>query len=308
MPYDICGLGTLATDVLMMLDTLPQKDSFCLVRHTEMQPGGSGTNTIVQAARLGSCCAYLGTVGDDAEGRVVICSLKEEGVDASHVYIRPGERTTRTEIAVDAQGNKCIFLIMGDAFFKLRLNQKGRTLLHEAKVFFTDLLPGWAAMSALREAFYNEQKIAVSLEVGVSLFAEMGVTADQIRESLRIADLVVPCRDAVRELTGTDDPFEAAKKMRPYCRGIIVYTRGKKGSVAFLPDGRIVETPACPVKAVDTTGAGDSFMGALMHAYLVKEKPIEEALRFAASCAALTCTGVGARYYPPQGYPNLETI
>lgn len=75
-----------------------------------------------------------------------------------------------------------------------------------------------------------------------------------------------------------------------------------------MPDGRIVETPACPVKAVDTTGAGDSFMGALMHAYLVKEKPIEEALRFVASCAALTCTGVGARYYPPQGYPNLETI
>lgn len=109
MPYDICGLGTLATDVLMMLDTLPQKDSFCLVRHTEMQPGGSGTNTIVQAARLGSCCAYLGTVGDDAEGRVVICSLKEEGVDASHVYIRPGERTTRTEIAVDARGNNVFF-------------------------------------------------------------------------------------------------------------------------------------------------------------------------------------------------------
>lgn len=120
------------------------------------------------------------------------------------------------------------FFDYGDAFFKLRLNQKDRTLLHEAKVFFTDLLPGWAAMSALREAFYNEQKIAVSLEVGVSLFAEMGVTADQIRESLRIADLVVPCRDAVRELTGTDDPFEAAKKMRPYCRGSLYIPAGKR--------------------------------------------------------------------------------
>lgn len=305
MAYDICGLGTLAADIIMTLDALPRKDSFCMVHHTEMQPGGSGTNTIVQAARLGSRCAYLGTVGDDAEGRLVVSSLEAEGVDASHVYVRPGERTTRTEIAVDKNGDKCIFLIMGDAFFKLRLNQKDRALIHEAKVFFTDLLPGWAAMSGLREAFYSDQKIAVSLEVGLDLFADMGVTEGQIRESLHVAHLVVPCRDAARDLTGTDDPFKAASAMREYCEGAIVFTRGSEGSFAFMPDGGIFRIPACPVKVEDTTGAGDSFMGALMHAYLVKEQPIEQALQFASACAALTCTGLGARYRPPEGYPSL---
>lgn len=305
MAYDICGLGTLAADVILMLDALPRKDSFCMVHHTEMQPGGSGTNAVVQAARLGSCCAYLGTVGDDAEGRLVRSSLEDEGVDASHVYVRPGERTTRTEIAVDRRGDKCIFLIMEDAFFKLRLNPDDRALIREAKVFFTDLLPGWAAMSGVREAFYGDQKIAVSLEVGLGLFADMGVTEGQIRESLGAAHLVVPCRDAVRDLTGTDDPLEAAKKMREYCGGTIVMTRGEEGSWAFLPDGGIFHTPAYAVETVDTTGAGDSFMGALMHAYLVREAPIERTLQFASACAALTCTGLGARYCPPEGYPEL---
>lgn len=305
MAYDICGLGTLAADVILMLDALPQKDSFCMVHHTEMQPGGSGTNAVVQAARLGSRCAYLGTVGDDAEGRLVRSSLEEEGVDASHVYVRPGERTTRTEIAVDRRGDKCIFLIMEDAFFKLRLNPDDRALIRDAKVFFTDLLPGWAAMSGVREAFYGDQKIAVSLEVGLGLFAEMGVTEGQIRESLGAAHLVVPCRDAVRDLTGTDDPVRAAEKMRDYCDGAIVMTRGEEGSWAFMPDGGIFHTPAYEVETVDTTGAGDSFMGALMHAYLVREEPIEKALQFASACAALTCTGLGARYRPPEGYPEL---
>lgn len=305
MAYDICGLGTLAADVIFLLDALPKKDSFCMVRHSEMQPGGSGTNAIVQAARLGSSCAYIGTVGDDAEGRLVIDSLTAEGVDASHMYVRPGERTTRTEVAVDREGNKCIFLIMGDAFFKLRLNQKDRAHLHEAKVFFTDLLPGWAAMSALREAFYSEQKIAVALEVGLGLFADMGVTEQQVKESLSRADLVVPCRDAARDLTGTDDPEEQARRMRGYCPGTIVLTRGSEGAAAFTPDGGSWFVPACDVKVEDTTGAGDSFTGSLLHAYLVKEWPIERALQFASACAALTCTGVGARYRPPEGYPAL---
>lgn len=306
MKYDVCGLGTLAADCIMMVDDLPGKDSFRMVQHMEMQPGGSGTNTIVQAARLGSRCAYLGVTGDDPAGHTVIAALLEEGVDASHVYVRPGETTTRTEIVVGKNGEKFILLIMGDAFFKLRLSREDRSLIHDAKVFFTDLLPGWAAMSGLKEAFCGDSKIAVSLEVSVSLFEEMGVTRSQIRESMAYADLLMPCREAARELTGTDDPLEQGKALRDDCRkGTIVLTRGSDGSYAFTPDGGVYQTPAYPVKAVDTTGAGDSFTGAMIHAYLVKEKPVEQALQFASACAALTCTGIGARFRPEEGYPNI---
>lgn len=306
MDLDICGLGTLAADVIMKVDALPGKDSFSMVRKTESQPGGSGTNAIVQAARLGSRSAYIGAVGDDAAGRIVIDSLTEEQVDASHVYVRPGEATTRTEVIVDAKGERFILLNMGDAFFKLRLSKSDRELIHSAKVFFTDLLPGWASMSALKEAYYSDKKVAISLEVGISLFGEMGVTKNQIRDSLHYAHLFMPCRDAAAELTGTTEPLEAGRRLREYCEeAVIVLTMGEGGAFAFSPDGGIYYAPAMPVTAVDTTGAGDSFAGALMHAYLVKEMPLARSLQFAAACAALTCTGLGARFKPANGYPKL---
>lgn len=305
MKYDICGLGTLAADVLMTVDQLPGPDSFSMVQHTENQPGGSGTNTIVQAARLGSRCAYIGAIGNDSPGETVKTSLESEGVDTAHLYVRPGEVTTHTEIVVDQKGQKFILLIMGDAFFKLRLNTKDREVIHDSKVFFTDLLPGWAAMSGLKEAFYNDVKIAIALEIGISLFKELGVTADQIKESLKYARLFMPCKDAVRELTGTTEPLEAGRRLRAYCpNGAIILTMGDDGSFTFMPDGGIYRIPAVPVNAVDTTGAGDSFFGALMHSYLVCETPMEQALQYASVCAALTCTGLGARFKPEGGYPK----
>lgn len=306
MTCDICGLGTLAADVLMAVDTLPGKDSFCMVQHVESQPGGSGTNAVVQAARLGSRCAYIGTVGDDAPGETVRSSLTAEGVDTAHLYVRPGEVTTHTEIVVDQHGEKFILLIMGDAFFKLRLNQEDRDLIHSSKVFFTDLLPGWAALSAVKEAFYSDTKIAMSLQVGIPLFEEMGVTREQILDSLPFADLLVPCKDAARQLSGSEDPMEQGRFFRGCCpKGVIVLTQGSEGSYAFLPDGQVIQTKAVPVRTVDTTGAGDSFTGALMHAYLVKETSIRESLQYASRCAALTCTGLGARFRPEEGYPEL---
>ena len=76
---DIYGLGTFAVDVLMKVDKLPGADSFCVVKSTERQPGGSGTNVIVQCARLGAKCGYIACVGDDGLGQEVIDSLAGEG-------------------------------------------------------------------------------------------------------------------------------------------------------------------------------------------------------------------------------------
>ncbi len=307
MTYDLCGLGTLAADVLMTVDQLPGKDSFSMVQHVENQPGGSGTNIVVQAARLGSRAAYIGTIGDDGPGATVRSSLAAEGVDTSCLYTRPGEITTHTEIVVDQHGEKFILLIMGDAFFKLRLSQKERDLIHQSKVLFTDLLPGWAALSALNEAYCGDRGIALSIQIGIPLYEEMGVTREQILDALRYAHLLVPCGDAARQLSGSADPMEQGRFFREHApESLIVLTEGSEGSYGFLPDGRVIKTPAFPVKAVDTTGAGDSFMGSLIHAYLVKERPVEEALLFASHCAALTCTGLGARFRPKEGYPLLK--
>lgn len=109
---DICGLGTLAADILMKVDRLPGKDDFGIVQSTDSQPGGSGTNVAVQAARLGSRCAYIGCTGDDEPGKVVRDSLVKEKIDIDGMQVLTGGVTTHTDIVVDKEGQKFILLTM----------------------------------------------------------------------------------------------------------------------------------------------------------------------------------------------------
>ena len=117
---DVYGLGTLAMDVLMKVDNLPSEDGFCIVKSNDRQPGGSGTNVIVQLARLSAKCGYMGAVGDDALGKDVLKSLRDEKVDTKSMMVRPGMITLHTEIVIDEEGRKFIMLNMGDAFDSLR--------------------------------------------------------------------------------------------------------------------------------------------------------------------------------------------
>ena len=144
MGYDVWGLGTLAMDVLMKVDALPKEDGFCMVLDNERQPGGSGTNVIVQLARLGAKCGYSGAVGDDGLGQEVIRSLEQEGIDAKNMIIRKGGITLHTDIVIDREGNKFIMLNMGDAFGSLKPEEGALDQICQAKVFYTDLQIGRA--------------------------------------------------------------------------------------------------------------------------------------------------------------------
>lgn len=295
----LCGLGTLAADILMKVDRLPGKDDFGIVQSTDSQPGGSGTNVAVQAARLGSRCAYIGCTGDDKPGAVVRESLEKEGIDTEGMKILPGGITTHTDIVVDREGQKFILLTMGDAFFRLVLSEKDRLRIRNSQVFFTDLLPGPAAGEGLLEAKRGGAAVAAGMEVDLDTMKALGVSRSQIEKEISGADVFAPCRAGLFQLTGRDDPAEAAAVIRKSFGGILLLTRGDQGSLAYLPEGTCISVPAFPVEAVDTTGAGDSYMGAFIHAFLVRHRPLRESMEFASRRAALTCTGMGARYCPP---------
>lgn len=141
MGYDVWGLGTLAMDVLMKVDALPKEDGFCMVLDNERQPGGSGTNVIVQLARLGAKCGYSGAVGDDGLGQEVISSLEQENVNAENMVMKKGSITLHTDIVIDRNGSKFIMLNMGDAFGSLDAKEAALDQICKSKVFYTDLLP-----------------------------------------------------------------------------------------------------------------------------------------------------------------------
>src|SRR5512145_1296526 len=113
---DIVGLGTVAMDIVLEVDALPGEDGFAVIKGRSYLPGGSGTNVIAQAARLGAKAGFVAQIGDDPLGSEIRDSLASEGVDASGLVVKKGGTSLHTEIVVDARGKKFILLDLGDAF------------------------------------------------------------------------------------------------------------------------------------------------------------------------------------------------
>ena len=88
--------------------------------------------------------------------------------------------------------------------------------------------------------------------------------------------------------------------VRKHFKGTLLVTLGSKGAVAFDENDRRYECAARNVKAVDTTGAGDSFMGAMLYTHLLNEMELGKAMEFATACSAITCQGLGARSTPTR--------
>ena len=295
---DIYGLGTLAMDILMKVDRLPGPDSFCVIKSTEVQPGGSGTNVIVQCARLGARCGFIGCVGDDSVGREVLNSLEAEKIETEAMVIREGMTTLHTDIVIDDQGEKFIMLDLGDAFAALGDGDVNMEKILGSKVFYTDLLPVGPAVEALKRAKEAGVKTVFNMQAGMSTMGGFGITEQGILDILKYVDVFAPCAEGLQELTGSSDPEECRKFLRQYTDGILIFTQGKKGSVGFDEADHRCHADIYPVKAVDTTGAGDSYIGSFMVAYYLRGYDLEKAMRFASACSAYTCTGIGARFSP----------
>jgi sugar/nucleoside kinase (ribokinase family) len=295
---DAVGLGTLAMDVLMKVDVLPKEDSFCVVEETTYAPGGSGTNVIVQLARLGAHCGYIGKISDDKVGKNLIASLRKENIDTDCMVIEPGKITVHTDIVIDRQGNKFIMLNMGDVFHTLTDSEIDLSYIQNAKVFYTDLLPQNPAVAGLKAAKKAGVSTVFNMQVGLSTMNGFGITKQEILDSLSYVDIFAPCREGLYEITGTTDLHRAKDYLRSYFKGILLFTLGADGSVGFDQNDNMFHAPIWDVVAVDTTGAGDSYIGGFIYSYILKKEEFEKAMNFASACAAYTCSGIGARFSP----------
>ena len=300
---DIIGLATLAMDVMLQVDALPGEDGFAVVTSNTYLPGGSGTNVIVQASRLGATCGFIGQVGDDGLGEDILKSLAVEGVDTSGMPVKAGGISLHTDIVVDKSGKKFILLNMGNTFLALEKSQVDMDYLKQAKIYYTDLLPGGPAIAGLKAAKAAGMKTAFNMQVGLEAMAGFGVSKALILDSLKDIDLFAPCRDGLFALCGTTDLEGCRAYLRNWFKGTLLITLGGQGSVAFDENDNRYDQPIIPIQAVDTTGAGDSYMGGMLYSYLLKKMPLPEAMYFSTACSAYTCLHLGAR-----SGPTLEIV
>ena len=280
MPELVC-LGEL------LIDFTPAGTSPGGMALYERNPGGAPANVAVAAARLGLSAAFTGKVGADLHGRFLKGVLEREGVDCRGLILDPESPTTLAFVELLPGGERDFaFHRKGCGDTRLRPEElpeeliRGAKVLHIGTLSLTDEPACAATLRALGLA--KEAGAAVSCDVNyrAPLWEAEGEFRAACAELLPHVDWLKVSEAEAALLTGETDPAAAAEALRKrYPLKHLAVTLGEKGAIL---DGAFL--PAFPAKAVDSTGAGDSFWGAYLFALL---RGLPEPERFA--CAAAAC-------------------
>lgn len=260
--------------------------------------GGDTSNVAVAAARLGARAAYVTLVGDDLFADALFALWRQEGVDATHVSRLPGAPTGLYFITHGPGGHSFTYRRAGSAATCLTPGHIPQEAIARA---------GYLHVSAISQAISASAAEAISHAVSLARTKGTRVSYDtnlRLRlwplERARAAieatatgvDILKTSQDDAEALIGSRDPQTIAGHFARLGARAVIVTMGAAGAFAF--DGGLRHTIAgYPVRAVDASGAGDAFTGALL-AELVAGRGIAGACRFAVAAAALSTTGYGA--------------
>jgi ribokinase len=294
----VVGIGSCGMDYFAIVPRLLGAEEKINVQRVEVHAGGVTANNLTQVARLGARAGWLGLIGDDESGRLITRAFAEDGLDLSGIEVIRGEKSTFTWIPVDARGERCIYMFP-NVNGTLSAEQV-RTLfaghIVRARHFHTEasqlpLAPVREGMHIAREAGV---RVIFDLDVAPSYFSQAGLGSENdLVETLALADVLKPCKAAAREISGETDYEKMATKLLALGPKIVAVTMGAEGTLVATAN-TMDHVPALKVAVVDSTGAGDAFMGGLSFG-LLQGWELPDAALFANACAALCCTKVGAR-------------
>ena len=298
----LLGMGSFAMDTRIVCPALPKEDSFALVSGEQVAPGGSCANMLVTFAGLGGVSRMIAKIGDDAAGTAFRDTLAKDGVDNTLLLVKPGGVSLHTYVMVTPEGAHSIFVNPGNSMMDLKPRELSPELLDGVDIIYSDLFPAAAAVAVAGMCRQKGIPVVICLQCPPSFMHALGVTDEEIAQAISLADLFISGREGYFELTGCADyregAIEAHRRFEP-CAGVVC-TAGAEGAYWLHKSGAL-SVPAMPVAAVDSTGAGDSFLGALLYSYYCLGESRLEALRFAAGAGALKCTVPGPRLKVPEG-------
>ncbi|MBO0698803.1 MAG: ribokinase [Zavarzinella sp.] len=257
--------------------------------------GGKGANQAVAAARLGARVAFVGRVGADDFGKATREQLAREGVDVSYLLTDPDRPTGTAAILVDDAGENAIVGVPG-ANLGLTPDdiRDASDLLRESAIL---LAPCETMIETILEAF------RVARPGGRLCVLNPAPARELPDELLRLVDVCVPNETELRMITGRpteslDDVAAAAEVLLARGVGTVIATLGPRGALLVGP-GTPAHVPGIPVAAIDTSGAGDAFCGALA-AYLAEGGALIDAARKANLVAARSVMKPGTQASFPR--------
>ena len=279
--------GSINMDLVARVPKIPAPGETLLGRELVRHHGGKGANQAVAAARLGAAVSFFGAVGDDIFGSELLQGLRDEGIAV------PG-------VARVAGASGAALINVGD---------DGENAI--------SVLPGANLRAPLPADDWHASALLLQLEIPLAITLAWALAARRCRAAVLLnaapfAPLPLQLLQATDVLIVNEGEWAALEAQVSHdvaARQAVdrlpwrVVTRGAAGVLAHSRDGARIELAGVPVDVLDTTGAGDTFCGALA-AGLVGGRPFAEALARANRAAGLACTAAGAR----GGMPRLEQL
>ncbi|QCE09119.1 fructokinase-2-like [Vigna unguiculata] len=317
------GTGLIASFGEMLIDFVPTVSGVSLAEAPGFlkAPGGAPANVAIAVARLGGKAAFVGKLGDDEFGHMLAGILKENGVRADGITFDQGARTALAFVTLRADGEReFMFYRNPSADMLLQPEELNLELIRSAKVFHYGSIS--LIVEPCRSAHLKAMEVAKEagclLSYDPNLRLPLWPSADEARKHIlsiwEKADLIKVSDVELEFLTKSDkiDDASALSLWHPNLKLLLVtlgeqgcryYTKNFKGSV-----------DAFHVKTIDTTGAGDSFVGALLskivddQTILEDESRLRDVLKFANACGAITTTQKGAIPALPKEEDALKLI
>ena len=298
-PPHVTVLGSLNMDISVTVPRLPGPGATVLGPAARFTPGGKGANQAVAAARLGAGVRMAGCVGDDDFGRQLLKALRAEGVDAAAVRTVAGTPTGLAMISVDPAGENLITVAsganreVGAADVDQALRRPGDILVICAEI----------PVPAIKKALTEAQGRPCILNLAPAPPEAAVIVAGQPPDWL-VVNETEAAAVLGRPVGGLAEAAQAAAALTASGVNHAVVTAGAHGAALASAPAHTAQTiPAFRVEAVDTVGAGDTFVGALAVA-LAAGVPAADAVRAAAAAAATAATRHGAQ----AGLPRPEEI
>lgn len=283
-------LGSINVDFTYRVTRFPHPGETITVKQKSTAPGGKGANQAVAAARSGANVAFIGAVGADNDGQEMIKKLAENDVDTSRIAIDPDNGTGSAVITVNDEGQNDI-LVYGGANQAMTTSQlEGLT----AELANTDFLV--AQLETPQEVTLAAFKLAKQQKVITIL--NPAPARELLPELLEYTDIIIPNETESALLTelpvsNLESLLKNAEFYRNHGVKNTIVTLGNQGVFYDTADEHGLVS-AFKVKTVDTTAAGDSFIGALVSQLKPDLSNLDSALTYAQRAASLTVQGMGA--------------
>ena len=270
--------------------------------------GGDTSNTAISIARQGMSVGFISKVGKDQFGWELLELWKREKVDYSHVSIHPEAPTGIYFVTHDADGHHFPYYRSGSAACQMTPLDLPKDDLSQTRILHLSAITQAISVSSCETAFAaifqarkNGVKVSYDTNLRLKLWS-LDRARDVINRTVPMCDVIMPSLEEATSLTGLVDPEEITDYFFELGAKLVVLKQGSHG--ARVSDGKEnLNIPGHKVKAIDATGAGDTFDGAFLSEWIRKDDPFSAA-EYANAAAALSTTNYGA----VDSIPNRDEV